>query len=97
MQYLETPDSSVFEVIEVHEDADGERWWSSPFVMGDDMDGLVRVTAMVTNDIKDLKQPDVVTTLTEWWWADKPDVLYMVDKGDNDERETTNAAPASQA
>lgn len=79
-QYLETPDSSVFEVIEVHEDADGDRWWASPFVIGDDMDGLVRVTAMVTNDIKDLKQPDVITTLDEWWWADTPDEKHKVDK-----------------
>ena len=79
-QYLETPDSSVFEVIEVHEDADGERWWASPFVMGDDIEGLVRVSKMVTDDIKDLKQPDVITTLTEWWWADAPEVKYSAEE-----------------
>jgi hypothetical protein len=81
-QYLETPDSSVFEVIEVHEDADGDRWWSNPFVFSDSLGGVTGLMEMITNDVKDLKQPDVVTTLTEWWWADKPDVLYMIDKGE---------------
>jgi hypothetical protein len=80
-QYIEDADSSLFEIIEVHQGDDKEeRWWASPFVMGDNMESIVRVTQMVTDDIKDLKQPDVITTLDEWWWADTPDEKHKVDK-----------------
>jgi hypothetical protein len=79
-EYLEGGVSgSVFEIIEVHVDADGDRWWTNPFVIGDDIAGLVRVTEMVTADVRELKQPDVITTLTEWWWADAPEVKYPVE------------------
>jgi hypothetical protein len=75
-EYLEGGvDGSVFEVIEVYEDKD-ERYWASPCVMGDTMQGLIKVAGTVVQDIKELTQPDVITTLHEWWWADAPDVKY---------------------
>jgi hypothetical protein len=44
--------------------------------MGDTLQELIKVTEMVTRDLKNLTQPDVTTTLYEWWWTDTPDVKY---------------------
>jgi hypothetical protein len=83
-EYLEGGiDGSVFEVIEIHEGED--RGWGGACVMGDTLQELIEVTEMVTRDLKNLTQPDVTTTLYEWWWTDTPDVKYSTGMREDDE------------
>jgi hypothetical protein len=74
-EYLEGGiDGSVFEIIEVTEGED--RGWGGAFTFSDSLSGVTGLMEMIIRDIKDLKQPDVTTTLYEWWWTDTPDVKY---------------------
>ena len=70
---------SVFEIIEVHE-GDGERYWSNPFTFSDTLAGMTGLMETITADVRELKQPDVITTQSEWWWADAPEVKYPIEQ-----------------
>jgi hypothetical protein len=83
-EYLEGGiDGSVFEVIEIHEGED--RGWGGACVMGDTLQELIEVTEMVTRDLKNLTQPDVTTTLYDWWWTDAPEVKYSTGMREDEE------------
>ena len=89
-EYLEGgTDGSVFEIIEVFE-GDEDRAWTEPFTFSDSLAGVVGVMEMITRDVKDLTQPDITTTLYEWWWTDTPDVKYSTGVREDDEETERN-------
>lgn len=89
-EYLEGGiDGSVFEIIEVFE-GDEDRAWTEPFTFSDSLAGVVGVMEMITRDVKDLTQPDITTTLYEWWWTDTPDVKYSTGVREDDEETERN-------
>ena len=77
-------DGSIFEVIEVFE-SDKYRVWTEPSTLSDSLAGVAGVMEMIARDVKDLTQPDITTTLHEWWWTDTPDVKYPTGEREDDE------------
>ena len=80
----------MYEVIDVYENAHGERRWNESFAIGDDPEHLIRIIDVMMNDLKNLRTPqgcipDVTTTLYDWWWTDTPDVKYSTGMREDEE------------
>lgn len=77
-------DSVMYEVIDIYE-REGERKWLDAMVIGDDAGHLVATIQRMADELRNLTQPDVTTTLYEWWWTDTPDVKYSTGVREDDE------------